>query len=116
MALAIRTTDEVEFVHISDPDTDATKRPADWQSDWLPASGQPAGASRFRVRALSRLDLDSVGADSDPAEIVTVYWRGLVSVDGEALAAEDASPGVRGAVVALVAEVSRGVLGPLGRC
>ncbi|MFZ9916645.1 MAG: hypothetical protein ACO3IB_15105, partial [Phycisphaerales bacterium] len=98
MALLVRTTDHADFVHASDPDADRNLAPKGWpvDRDWLPALGQPDGATRVRVRALSmgeRAQAQAVWADIDMSagtavveaaadETTRLHWLAVQSIGG----------------------------------
>lgn len=84
MAIQFRTGQAVEYVHTGDPAAvlpDPT--PARWPSpdqDWLPATGQPAEATRVRVRPLTHDELQAA-FHGDGFE--AACFAGVVAIDGE---------------------------------
>lgn len=75
MAVLTRTTQTALYCHRGDPAVTADA-PAGPDPDWVPATGQPADATRFEVRPLSPAELS--GADD-----ANGYLVGLVSIDGQ---------------------------------
>lgn len=83
MAIQFRTGHAAEYVHVGDPATVIPDPPpARWPSpdqDWLPAHGQPADATRVRVRPLSHDELQAAFA-GDAFE--AACFAGVVAIDG----------------------------------
>ncbi len=132
MALLVRVTDSASFVFAGDPDADPSLRPPWWPADdqWLPAAGQPEGATRVQVRAMTQHERaavaavwDTVTPDGPPAaideaagEAVRLLWACVLSVGGATVGHEEVDPGLKVAITRLVSRVTSGAYGPLGRC
>lgn len=131
MALLIRTADPAAFVHSADPDADATMRPQWWPAadPWLPALGQPVGATRVVVRAMSTHERTAVAAvwdglapdaaaatiDEAAAESTRLLWECVLSVGDAPVDPSEVDPGLRVAISRLISQVTAGAYGPLGR-
>ena len=84
MATQYRISDVSEWVHVSDDD--AVHPVGEWPGPtplWMPAKGQPAGCTRFGIRALTVDELTH--ARSLPADEQGAYAVGLAlrTVDGK---------------------------------
>lgn len=114
MATAYRTTQTSEWVHLSD--SDAKPLPAGARTaheEWLPASTQPAGCTRFTVRPLSSDEWSALfDADEPEGRNAHACRLALVAVDGQAPDLAVFSPAFKASTAALIASLT--LSGPLG--
>ena len=108
MALHIRRSDAAEYVHTGDPsvvrgDVEPIAR------SWLPAAGQPADATRVRVRPLDVFEFAAFAGASNESERLTAAWSGVVYVDGAACDIRSVDPSIAYSIVELVVAVSTGI-------
>lgn len=121
MAICLRTIDSVEVVLMHDPDADTTGPRVG--EHWLRAEAQPAGATRFRVRALSTTEYINVISAADGGERIAQLLVGLIAIDGEDVVGPDGEKKIdvdglparaRAELANLAMKICEGAIGPLG--
>ena len=111
MALHFRRSDAADYVHISDPSVVAGDAEP-LAGSWIPADGQPADATRVRVRPLDVFEFAAFASAETAEARIAACWGGVVSIDGQPADAGALVPEIVHACIALVAEISTR---PLGR-
>ena len=107
MAVLVRTNQSITCVHRSDPNVIEGKVTPD--PEWLLADGQPAEASRFKVRALNPDEYNTMKAFTDTQDRAKyVCSVALLTLDGEP--AGDIGSGWATEVCNLVVAITNGPL------
>jgi len=110
MAIAWRTTAGHDWCLASDPALTDEQRAGDTLG-FVPAPPS-ADVTRFRLRPLSSAEYIEWATETAPDARTAAAWRGVVSIDGEAVAHDAVAGALVMALVAIVLRLSEGSVGP----